>query len=295
MRLQRRHLLLAAAVTLVGTTALLGSVVSAYPSYLTNWRTVYPNSTTDDNVVNGTGSSCVLCHFATGGGKNWTGYGWKMRQNILAGQPVNTAIANAGPFDSDADPTASSNLVEITANTQPGWTPGAHNTEYFDNGSTTTNLNPPAGIQGTLDPACSGSIATYCTGKVNSLGCTPAISMTGAPSATAGTGCTLSTVNVIGNKNGLFFHSTTGSLGAPFHGGFLCVKSPTKRHATQNSGGTGGTCNGVFNEDFNAYIAAGTDPALVAGAPVWIQNWSRDPASASTDSLSNAVTAVLCP
>ncbi|MBI5434399.1 MAG: hypothetical protein HZA52_16315 [Planctomycetes bacterium] len=281
-------------LTIAGAAVLVGSLASAYSNYLNNWRAVYPNSTTDDNVIGGTGQSCALCHFTTNGGKNWNAYGWKMYQNIQAGQSVTTAITNAGPFDSDADPTASTNTIEIGANSQPGWTTGAHNTEYFTS-SSTPNLNPPASILGNLDPGCGGSIAVYCTSKVNSLGCTPAISMTGAPSASSGTGCSLSTVNVIGNKNGLFFHSTTGPLGTPFHGGFLCVKSPTKRHAVLASGGTGGTCSGSFSEDLNVYIANGTDPALVAGASVWIQTWSRDPGSPSTDSLSNAVTAVVCP
>ena len=136
---------------------------------------------------------------------------------------------------------------------------------------------------------------TYCTAKVNSLGCSPAIALPVAPSASAASGCMLSTSNVIGNKNGLYFHSTSGASGAPFHGGFLCVKSPTKRHAVQASGGTGGACNGSFSEDLNAYIASGADPALFAGAQLWVQTWSRDPGAAFTDSLSNARTATICP
>ncbi len=136
---------------------------------------------------------------------------------------------------------------------------------------------------------------TYCTAKTNSLGCTPSISLNAAPSATAGSGAVLRTTNVVGKKNGLYFHSTSGAIGAPFHGGFLCVKSPTKRHALLTSGGTPGTCDGVFSEDLNAYIAAGTDPNLVAGATIWIQCWSRDPGDPFTDSLSNAVSALICP
>jgi hypothetical protein len=51
----------------------------------------------------------------------------------------------------------------------------------------------------------------------------------------------------------------------------------------------------VFSEDFNAYIASGADPALVAGATVNVQHWSRDPAASFGDRLSNAVTAVIAP
>jgi hypothetical protein len=161
--------------------------------------------------------------------------------------------------------------------------------------SDTTSLLPqdfPFALEG--DNGVGGA-TVYCTAKVNSLGCSPSISLTGALSATAGSGATLQTVSVIGNKNGLFFHSTVGPNAVAFHGGTLCVKPPLKRHSVQNSGGTGGTCSGVFTQDFNVYIAAGIDPALVAGAQVWVQNWSRDPAAAFGDSLSDAVTSTVGP
>lgn len=137
--------------------------------------------------------------------------------------------------------------------------------------------------------------ATYCTAKVNSLGCTPSIAMSNAPSASEGAGCMLTTTNVLGNQNGLFLHSTNGAQAASFHGGLLCVNPPLERHAVETSTGTAGTCNGTFREDFDSYIASGADPALVAGASVWIQHWSRDPGDPFGDGLSDAVTAVICP
>ena len=54
-------------------------------------------------------------------------------------------------------------------------------------------------------------------------------------------------------------------------------------------------CNGVLSEDFNAYIASGADPALAAGASVWIQAWSRDPGDPFGDSLSDALELVVHP
>ncbi|MCE9596067.1 MAG: calcium-binding protein [Planctomycetes bacterium] len=135
----------------------------------------------------------------------------------------------------------------------------------------------------------------YCTAKTNSLGCTPSIALLGATSASAGSGAQLKTTQVLGAKNGLYFHSTLTPVALPFHGGWLCVKAPTKRHAPKNSGGTAGTCNGVSSEDFNAYIASGADPALVAGATVSVQHWSRDPAAPFGDGLSNAVRATIAP
>lgn len=136
--------------------------------------------------------------------------------------------------------------------------------------------------------------ATYCTAKPNSLGCVPTIALAGSLSATAGSGAIVSTVNLLGGKNGLFLHSTSASQAAPFHGGFLCVAPPFKRHAMQSSGGTAGACNGSFAEDLNAYIASGADPALVAGASIRVQTWSRDSGDPFGDSLSNAVTADIC-
>jgi hypothetical protein len=135
---------------------------------------------------------------------------------------------------------------------------------------------------------------TYCTAKVNSAGCTPAIGSTGSPSATAGSGFVISTTNELDNRNGLYFYSKTGANNAPFQAGFLCALAPLTRTPVQNSGGTP-PCNGSYSIDFNAFIAGGTDPALVSGQQVWIQTWSRDPANASTTNLSDALTFVICP
>lgn len=143
-------------------------------------------------------------------------------------------------------------------------------------------------------PPCPRPVV-YCTAKVNSLGCTPEIEMTDSPSATGLTVCYLETQQVLGNKTGIYFHGTTGTQNTPFHGGTMCVSSPVKRHAPMNSGRLATGCNGYFEEDFNAYIAAGTDPALVAGAMVWVQCWSRDPGDIHGDSLSDAVEATICP
>jgi hypothetical protein len=82
-----------------------------------------------------------------------------------------------------------------------------------------------------------------------------------------------------------------------FQGGTKCVGSPTLRTQTQPSGGSanGADCTGVFSFDFNALIASGADASLVAGSAVHAQYWSRDPASPSTTSLSNALRFVINP
>ena len=101
---------------------------------------------------------------------------------------------------------------------------------------------------------------------------------------------------LVNQKNGLLFysHRPTAVL---FQGGTLCVESPTVRTQSQNSGGaaSGSSCSGVYSMDFNAWLASGIDPALAAGAEVYAQYWSRDPASPSKTSLSNALRFVVNP
>jgi hypothetical protein len=77
----------------------------------------------------------------------------------------------------------------------------------------------------------------------------------------------------------------------------LCVKSPIRRTASQNSGGSasGSDCTGAFSFNFNARIQSGVDPTLVVGSEVFCQYWSRDTASPSTTSLSNALRFVIDP
>ncbi len=148
------------------------------------------------------------------------------------------------------------------------------------------------------DQGCTFADFTYCTAKTNSLGCTPNIASSGAPSASAGSGFVVGATQVLNNKSGLFFYSLAGRNAAPFQGGTLCVKLPVARTALQDSGGNPppNDCSGSYTIDFNAYIASGADPALVVGAIVDGQFWARDPGFSPPDntSLSNAIEFVIC-
>jgi hypothetical protein len=140
------------------------------------------------------------------------------------------------------------------------------------------------------------SPSTYCTGKVNSLGCTPAIGFSGAASASSGQPFLITASNVLNQKSGLLFHGHAASS-TPFQGGVKCVANPIARTPSMSSGGSasGADCTGAFSIDFNARIASGIDPTLVAGAEIYAQYWSRDPGSASQTSLSNALRFVVHP
>jgi len=121
---------------------------------------------------------------------------------------------------------------------------------------------------------------TYCTAKVNSLGCTPAIGWYGQPSASASQGFQVVARNLRNNKPGLLLFSRAGRAAQPFAGGTLCVAAPISRTSVDTSGGraAGNNCSGSLSVDFNQIIASGLDPALVAGVQINAQFWGRDAA-----------------
>jgi hypothetical protein len=141
--------------------------------------------------------------------------------------------------------------------------------------------------------ANANSVSTYCTGKVNSLGCTPSISSVNQPSKGAGN-FTVTCSSVINNKFGLLFWGY-GPLAAPFQGGFKCVADPVVRTPIQDSGGTPpgvDDCSGAWAFTFDtAYMNA---YGIAPGDTLYAQGWGRDPASASTTTLSNALTFTVC-
>jgi hypothetical protein len=119
--------------------------------------------------------------------------------------------------------------------------------------------------------------------------------MLGVLSSSYGSGCTVSTVNVIARKYGVFFYGTSGAQALPLHGGLNCVAGARRANSVLFSGGVLGTCTGLFQEDFNRVVASGVDPSLVPGTTMWIQCWSRDPGDPFRDSLSDAVSATILP
>jgi hypothetical protein len=124
----------------------------------------------------------------------------------------------------------------------------------------------------------------YCTGKLNSLGCTPQISAIGAASATLSSGFDVLCTSTRNNKVGLLLNGISGRHNISFLGGILCVKSP-RRTLGVFSGGTPAPvndCSGVYSIDMNAFsrgLLGGTPlPELSqVGTLVNLQWWARDP------------------
>lgn len=158
---------------LAGVFACLGLALGAAPalarpSIADAWDALYEGpsspcgvpSNAMQNVFQGTGTRCQFCHEETSGLEPWNGYGWDLRVGIVdQGMTVPQALLGAQGLNSDLDPGGSSNLDEICADTQPGWTPGPINRLYCrdgsprcDGGSTLENQDPPALILGLLDP-----------------------------------------------------------------------------------------------------------------------------------------------
>ena len=131
----------------VGLLFITMSVAQAASSYLTTWQGLYPNSLSDDNA--GT-QGCQLCHASST--QNLNPYG-----KAFCDQAGSTTarIQAVEAANSDLDPTSSSNLTEINASAQPGWTITAVPTYARGNCSATgsTETAAQAGVSGLLDPA----------------------------------------------------------------------------------------------------------------------------------------------
>jgi polyvinyl alcohol dehydrogenase (cytochrome) len=121
--------------------ALLGLLLAApvatwaVPGYPPLWQAIYPASATMTNLP----VACNLCHINPSGGLNFNSYGAAVR-TALSGSNFTAAVHAVEPLAStSAVGTSFTNLQEITASTQPGWT--------------ATSANLPAGIAGLLDPS----------------------------------------------------------------------------------------------------------------------------------------------
>jgi hypothetical protein len=150
------------------------------------------------------------------------------------------------------------------------------------------NLSPPSSIG-----------ETYCTSKINSLGCAPRISAQGTSSASAASGFVVRGVRVSNHKSGVLLYGASGRRALPFQGGVHCVGPPTKRTPVLASNGTAppaSDCSGVWSIDLNAFAtgALGGSPGVWLSTPGTVidcQFWGRDPGFAPPNdtSLTNAL------
>ena len=154
---------------------------------------------------------------------------------------------------------------------------------------------PAVGLARYTNPC--GAVRTYCTAKINSLGCTPQIGWTGTPSASSSAPFVITAVNVLNQKSGVFFFGTGGRIAQSFLGGTLCVRAPVVRTPVRSSGGSTGTsdCSGVLAIDLAPFLDGALGPGLATGAGVQGQWWYRDPASSFTVGLTDALEFLVLP
>jgi len=150
--------------------------------------------------------------------------------------------------------------------------------------------------------ACA-EFSAYCTSGTTSSGCNATLSASGVASASTGGDLTLTASSVEGARAGLFFYGRDNSnfTPTPWGGGsssWLCVKPPTQRTPTQNSGGNAGQCDGVLTLNWSSFLSANPTALGVpfsAGDEVFAQAWFRDPLAPKSTSLSNGMSWRVCP
>ena len=128
-----------------------------------------------------------------------------------------------------------------------------------------------------------GFVAVYCTAKITSSGCVPAISASGVPSASGNFRAHCSQVEP--GRSGLFIYGVAGPAALPFLDGILCVQPPLTRLPSPAllSGGLA-ACSGHFSLDLAGLIAS-----LPIGQTVNCQYWFRDPLAPSAIGLSDGL------
>jgi hypothetical protein len=173
--------------------------------------------------------------------------------------------------------------------------PGSNTGTAIESPGLQLALANPHGVCG---GPCVASVSTYCSGKLNSKGCVPAIAAVGLPTASGGAGSfAITATSEINNKTGMLMYGIV-STAIPFEGGTLCIGSPFIRTPAQDSGGNAGAddCSGTYSYDMGGRIASGLDLTLYVGTTGYAQYWSRDPSSATFGiGLSNALTFTIGP
>jgi hypothetical protein len=142
-------------------------------------------------------------------------------------------------------------------------------------------------------PGCPNPVV-YCTAKISTNLCAPAIAATGSASLSAPSGFVVTTTNMESQVTGLDFFGTAGQAAIPFQGGFLCVGGTVNRLVGKFSGGAG-PCSGSLSYTLSDVLLHPAGGSLVAGVHLQMQSWSRDLADPFGSSLSNGLDAVICP
>jgi hypothetical protein len=146
-----------------------------------------------------------------------------------------------------------------------------------------------------------GAPLTYCSPKLNGLGCQPSIGFSGEARVSNGIALTVTCTQVLNNKVGLLVFGKTGPWQVPFGGGSLCVATPLSRSAGVHSGGSPAPaqdCSGFWSHDLGAVLSGSPlGPSIGAGSVLVMQWWGRDPFLSAPENvqLSDALQVFVAP
>lgn len=224
------------------------------------------------------------------------GFSALVSATVLSGTMTVTPLGSAPTVTSLAGSVSDPSLQAGTLAAGSGLTLLVPVNLSFDFADASSGVSGTLSTAGTLRATWSAPAPTvYCTAKVTSGGCLPAIGTAGTPSASSASGFTLAVTQVEPLNLGIFFYSTTGPAAVPFLGGVLCLGGSITRLPPSGAGGAG-ACSGQYSTDFNAYLAASQPGLRAPGQSFWAQCWFRDPPAAVGQSgLSNAAQFVLAP
>lgn len=137
---------------------------------------------------------------------------------------------------------------------------------------------------------------TFCTAKINSLGCTPTIVWSGVPSASAGSGFIVGAQQVLPLMSGALRYSSRGN-DHPWQGGLICTTAGNPGRLWPQLASSSGPppCTGEYAFDFNQFVASGANPMLIAGQRVFVQYYMRDPGSPGGYGFSNGLDFTILP
>ncbi len=137
----------------------------------------------------------------------------------------------------------------------------------------------------------------YCTGKLNSAGCTPSISLSGQPSAAGPGSGWLTGSELVNSASGQLIWSLAPAS-VPFRGGTLCLAAPRIRTGPMPSGGSAQPaldCTGSYSFHFSSFYMA--QRGLSAGLTIYAQYYQRDRGLAAPNDigLTDAVSFEIAP
>lgn len=151
--MSNRKSLIRLALALLFCAGLLtaASPVYAYNGFLKNWTSLYPLSRTSQ-------AGCATCHGSSTSTLNPYGRDLCTQLQGIVPKDVTSYLIAMESLDSDLDATGSSNIVEIGANAQPGWTAATPLFHTWSGGCAPTGaiVAPPSSVPLPYDPPAAG-------------------------------------------------------------------------------------------------------------------------------------------